>query len=589
MTPTRLLDIGPGVNERLQAALFTSFDAPDPTLLTDQLLPALLDLPPTPDRSDRNGFARAQAALCRALRPLRGRVVIVSSSRGEWDSHWLTSYLRLRRTGADSGVVQHAKLWMLHWKNDKGRERLELVVSSANLTSNGINDQIQAAWRASVRLGARSAANYRSWNPLSAFLDRLGASCGQDEELRQFNALLERAACPGDVRFVATAPAAGTWGTDSLAAALGDLHPSHVRILTPFTGSWQRERLADWLARSGCAGARVELIAPAIANRVPESTQWILDERTRADLFSTIDFGLLDEAASCALRNGISSEEDRRWTHAKLYEFRSGRRKALLVTSANFTPAAWNHAGKGNFELGILLRGQALPITCAHAHTMDEVAVRGETQLRGQTAWAEAEWDGRVIVVRVRTGSGGSVQGNPSARHTRPLPFPANPAGLATVHLPHSVPVPRSVTIALAKDCFTIPVIDVREDPESLPIGELDEEEGRAWEYRLLLEKFGIPVDEEGGERSHRKRTPTGSSDVADYGVSILEDARTWFACVDNWAHAYAKEATAQLAREGEQLLRYFENQSGSDGATGHAAQAVVDELRVRLNGGHTT
>lgn len=585
MTPARLLDIGPGPSERLHAALMTSFDAPDPTLLSDRLLPALLGLPPIPDRTEKSGFARAQAELCQALAPLRERIVIVSSSRGNWAPHWLTSYLRLRRTGADAGgVVQHAKLWMLHWIGKNGRERLELVVSSANLTSCGFDDQIQGVWRASVRLGQRTAAQRESWGSLPGFLDRLGSSCDQAQELHPFAELLERSTCPKDVRFVMTAPGARDGGVHSLAQALGDLKPTTVRIMTPFTGSWQPERLRGWLQDSGCPGARIELAAAARTEPVPESTHWILSEPTCKAIFNTVDFALLDNNVSRALRGGVDPGEDRRWTHAKLYEFKRGRRSALLVTSANFTPTAWKSGADGNFELGVLLLGQALPLKFTYAATADAVLVRGEAQMHGATWWAEAEWDGSKVVVRMRADQDGSLQVICGGVPGKPVRFCSMPGTLTNVHLPHTTPTPQCVTIQYAASEFTIPVLDLRVNDVDLPVGELDDIDAQKWKDRLLLERYGAAIDEEGQGREPGKRSSKGAPAAPNYKLALFEQAQEWFHCVDHWATAYARDATPDLLNDGAALLRLFQRKADSDDTKACAARAVVDELTVRLD-----
>lgn len=580
MKHARLLDIAPREHEHLHAALFTSFDPPDTTLLTDRLLPSLLNLPPMPE--DAGGFARAQAMLHQALAPLRGRLVVVSSSRGEWTPHWLSHFVRFRRTGAGARiVVQHAKLWMLHWKHNNGRERLELIVSSANLTGGGIDDQIQGTWRASVQLGPRAAAQRKSWGPLPAFLEQLGSACDQPDDLRQFSALLDMASCPKDVRFVATAPAKGIWGQTSLAAALDGMKPDRVRILTPFTGSWQPASLQSWLADSGCPDAQVELVAVGIGQRLPESAQWILAERTRDDLAKSVTFGLLTTEAACALRGGVGPDADRRWTHAKLYEFRKGRKCALLVTSANFTPAAWNSGGDGNFELGVLLLGQSLPIAFLPAEA-EEVMARGQAMMNGSGLWADAEWDGHEVVVRVRAKEAGTLQLAPTRRGESPAAFGAARNGPTTVRIKRSVPAPRSITIIAGVARSTVPVTDIREEPDDLPVGGLEEKDAQDWKDRLLLEKYGAAVDEEGGNGARRKGK-TGKAGIADYGLPLLEDARTWFGHIDNWAAACDKEETIDLRRDGKRLLQIYQRKGTLEGTEGNIARAVAEELIARL------
>ena len=143
----------------LQAALFTTYDRADERLLAEHLLPRLLRLSREPDGegAERQYFL---LELDRRLKQLHDRLVVVSSTareepadaeEGESATYgWVWRSVRHLTVGRRGKAVQHAKLWLLHWgpPDADGVERLEIVVSSANLTRAAFRGQLQAAWRA---------------------------------------------------------------------------------------------------------------------------------------------------------------------------------------------------------------------------------------------------------------------------------------------------------------------------------------------------------------------------------------------------------------------------------------------------------
>src|SRR5665213_1975490 len=112
-------------------------------------------------------------------------------------------------------------------------------------------------------------------------------------------------------------------------------------------------------------------------------------------------------------------QADDRWSHAKVYSLRRGNRRRLLVTSANFSPAAWGREGRNgditieNFELGVCVEQGCWPFenlevfdNIESAATVSDLPNRGTALI----AWAEAAWDGKRVNVSCRCESSESLR-----------------------------------------------------------------------------------------------------------------------------------------------------------------------------------
>jgi len=582
MTPQPLLNIGPQPDEQLVAALFTSFEPPDRNLLADRLLPGLLGHAPA-RLDDTQEFKRARAELCDALARLRGRIVVVSSCRTDKQLPWLSSYVRFYRTF----TVQHAKLWMLQWRHASGAERLELIVSSANLTTSGIDSQIQGAWRTSVPLRRASQRNKSSWADLPHFLAYLNESIGPNNSMQQFTELIERAACPAGVRFVATIPNNAGWGTASLKRALHamSLKPCKLRIVAPFVGAWTCPSTGAWLKACG-AGKVTELEIAAVesASTVPEQASWILPKATRDNLWDAdpngqfaVCFGLLSNEVSKTLRGGASTLDDPRWTHAKLYEFSDGDRSALLITSANFTPTAWDTDGNGNFELGVLLNGEVLPFRAPLARCRDQVQARGSPMMDGAGLWASAEWDGQHITVYVTNHP--DIQVVFKSKNKQKVSAQGR---LRKIVVSHCGTPPAIVTVKQGKHSICVPIVDVRPAPDDLPIGDLPAESWQEWRDQLLLERYGYTP--EPGDPPPRQKRGSNHGSEGDYSVSMLNEARRFFNYVDGWQEQFdSGKLRPHVLADGNKLLEVLRRYRTRPHTTPQVLDAVADELALRL------
>jgi len=348
----------------LASALLTTYDRAESRLLAETLLPewlALGHMPSDADSLEQTSFA---LELDSRLKHLHNRIVIVSSTVREDHIEadltvadeslysWIWRSIRQLTVGKTGTAVQHAKLWLLHWVHPTQGEHLEIVVSSANLTRAAFKSQIQAAWRVCLPLQPKpSQARSKAWGVLPAFVRALADSCGAATRFQNFTDLLARADCPVGISFIASVPGKhmqnAKWGAAGLRSATPPGRGRvKVSILSPFVGAWQVDALKKWCAQFESAPAQLSLAW--IGRDHPWAQFWILPEATLTRL---------EEAGSTLLQLSFVPGNDKRshhfhsehhsndgrWSHAKLYAFERGRSKRLLLTSANFSQAAWGH------------------------------------------------------------------------------------------------------------------------------------------------------------------------------------------------------------------------------------------------------
>ncbi len=430
----------------LKAALFTTYDHADERLLAEHLLPLLLKLNREPDGegAERQYFL---LDLDRHLKQLHDRLVVVSSTAREepGDSEegdsgtygWIWRSIRHLTVGSRGKAVQHAKLWILHWgaADKDGVEYLELVVSSANMTRAAFKGQIQAAWRACIQLHPqRSQARLDRWGVLPDFLRELAASAGDHERLKPFVEFLARGDCPEGVTFVASIPGTHSrqvlrrtpWG----AAGLREI--AHfgrgtvmVSILCPFIGSWDTDALTRWCHTFEGSTDRLELVWIDKNHPWARAGRWLLPEATLKRL-TELDTTLLklchepDDSERTDLFHEEHRPKDDPWSHAKVYSFKRGSSRRLLVTSANFSAAAWGRQNEDggltieNFELGVCIEQNTWPFdnlkpfdSEQDAATVSELPSRGTSLIM----WARAAWDGKKVYVDCRCEGAGELVG----------------------------------------------------------------------------------------------------------------------------------------------------------------------------------
>lgn len=571
----------------------TSFEQPDAGLLVEHLLPSLLGANNSLSQEfqERNLFF---GELGTALETLHGRLTVISSpprgAREDSQYPWLWRYVSHFNVGSEARAVQHAKLWAFHWKIDD-EEALELHVSSTNLTSSAFKSQLQAGWQVTIPLEERASQRTRpTWGELVPFLEALGASAGAvaATRLQRLVTLLGRAKCPADVAFVASVP-----GRKSAARQLAELGPSEIHVLTPTIGEWNERTLAAWSADAGVALKKVHLKWISEAHPWATTSGWSLSKAACENLQSSgVQLDCLPKETRFTKNH---RDGDPRWSHAKVYLLRSRRRRRLLITSANWSAAAWGagRTASRNFELGVVfesewtdLEGLGEPFDPPETVPFCVNRVEDEERVSA-LEWAEASWDGQRIALRAR-----------STESVAPISVVVTFTGSTEESIPlvkveASMPwndaeqTPLAARFTQGAAVLEVNVLDLRPPSEfaKTPLPEVDPAVEKALREAFLLQRYGGPaVDPEsipglGGEGG----TAGVSAPATDYAVQAWIDARAAFSVVDKWRAALDEAAAdaprrEQVCMDGEELRALFARREGP------GALLVVEELGWRLD-----
>lgn len=634
-------------NSSLKAALFTTYDRPDERFLVENLLPELLKLnrAPVSEGSERKYFLVELDERLKSSR-LHGKIVIVSSTSREIgddaagdneDSRdlygWIWRSIRHRTVGSTGHAVQHAKLWLLHWESSDEdsdeksySEFLEIVVTSANLTRAAFTGQIQTAWRTLVKLDSQEPR--RDWGVLPAFLRELAKSAGDENQIDSFIKLLARADCPKDATFVASIPGTHSqtlrqtaWGI----AGLREIAPPgrgrvSVSVLSPFVGSWCEKSLQAWCDAFDGTPNKVNLLWVSKAHSWAEN--WVLPQcalQTFKTQGSTL-IQLLDETADAKESTSPFHDEhdlqhDKRWSHAKLYFFTREKSRRMLLTSANFSPAAWGRKNANgdlfieNFELGVCITQPDWPFDeLDEFQDWEAVATASESMPRVATliTWAQAAWDGKQVVVECRCDSKeqlkATIRGSKSSREAT-FEAKADPHRIdASVPWTDQKDIPAwaELTCEAQTERVRVPIFDARpsfqERADRAP-PELDPGELEAMRDALLFEQYGGHVA--GDERDVSQNGQEASSEnlvdsrgmTESYDVPAFVAARWNFDIVDNWVSQWEQPASESdrqaLHDDGLRLIEAFrrqqkrDEQHGSDSAI--SAKLAAEELGIRI------
>jgi hypothetical protein len=654
-----LLDFPLAQTHSLASALLTTYDPPDIGFLVEHFLPPLLDLDrqPSPDSVEQRYFL---GELETRLRLLQGRLTIVSSSRTEATLapryRWLSRYVKCLSVGARASVTQHAKVWLLEWhakpvnsgesKAKPKPDLLELVVSSCNLTSSGFKDQLQAAWRLSIPLV--KGKQKPNWGPLVPFLSALDAATRgpvHSDAFTHAKKLLRRARCPDGIRFIASVPgqfnnqqlASRPWG----AAALSDCRltghgTNKIRVLSPFIGTWPPGALGKWAKAAGASVKELDLIW------IDQLHPWTSGWRAPVNSVNALQHAAVGLLRLCHEKCGDKDAaglhpehlaRDNRWSHAKLYQFRKGRQRKVLLSSANFSPSAWGFPRGAvgglsieNFEFGVLLDQAAWPEELERASlesfgsghqpwVSEEESIERDSQ-----AWAQAVWNGRSVEAQCRLPE--AAQGFPkgvllaakTAKSSCKVAWREIGKRIFCASIPWIAPTPpATLQISWEQASLSIPIVDTREvevDEKLESIGDAADAQDLA--DRLLLERYGGPaaeLDQEGKEDELASRAPDGDEKRVDtkldescsatrkdsYAVPSFAQARDWFDRLDCWWSRIVlakqrrhRESLDALRADGRVLVRVFERAMARESSAGHqghvvAAELVREELQWRL------
>ncbi len=642
-----LLDSKRPENSSLIQALFTTYDRPDSIFLAEQLLPKLLNLDrlPNVEGLERQYFL---IGLDAKLKELHDKIVVISSfvrdealNENPSDDRaygWVWNSIRHLMVGHDRAAVQHAKLWMLHWQDeDRKGQWLEIVISSTNLTGPAFKSQLQAAWSCCVLLETRtSQQRLKSWGVLPSFLDELFSSAGGHPAQDSMRELLSRAECPKNVSFVASVPGKfsdkelqrQSWGC----AGLSKIRPGGAgrvttHILCPYIGAWDAATLKQWLETFG--GSADCLNLAWIDKSHPWAKNWILPESTRNVLIESESKMLQiwhdsHTEGDTSRFHGDHEPADNRWSHAKIYGFRSARSKRLLITSANFSPSAWGASnGNGlieikNFELGVCIE-QAEAEFWDCLDDFDEANHAIVKKLQPMIAkilqWGQAKWDGQVIEIQCRAKSQENLIGTIEISGSSNLVVEAWQHDSATGHISAIVDwvdqkkAPLHVRLqyetANVTETMIITVFDIRpsrQRDKCLPPLDVDPETAQRLMDELLFDKYGgaFPSEEACDLMGSEVSEETDLKSVAfndDYSVAAFVFARQHLAVVDNWQRALKNDSDdpttrKRILRDGERLIEAFKRQHERDKKTeieqnehgiSIGSKLAIEELKLLL------
>jgi hypothetical protein len=545
-------------------AWMTSFERPEDELLVEYFLPSLLNTGPTLSQNihERNLFF---GELGSALQRLRSRITVISSiSRGERSQQkypWLWRYVDHFTVGSKVKEIQHAKLWAFHWKSKEG-EMLELHISSTNLTSSALRNQLQAGWRVILPLERGASISKRqTWGALIPFLGSLGSSAGTvaASRIQRLIALLGRTECPDGVTIIASVP-----GKSSAAKQLAKFAPSEIHVFTPTIGEWNTRTLDAWCRDIGlgCAKNKIHL------KWIPEDHPWA--SRSGWSLSSSSAETLVNEGIKFdCLPNEIGfmkhhGGDDLRWSHAKLYLFRCYRKWRLMVTSANWSASAWGagHISPRNFELGVIFETKWKdfsdlvqpfnpPSTAPFC-----IDIVNDEEHNLKIEWAEARWDGRSIELHART-----------SNHTLPIAVKIKfhggeercivlSKGMAVFQWIYSDRPPVSANFEQEDEVIQVDILDLRPPSEfaKTPLPEVDPDVEEDLRNAFLLQQYGGCSDPElviGN--MHIGGYLAASVPNSDYSVKAWIEIRAAFLVLDNWSEALKE--TEDESQQREQVL----------------------------------
>jgi len=494
---------------------------------------------------------------------------------------------------------------------------------------------------------------------LPDFLRELFVSAGDDERLTPFVDILSRADCPAGVTFVASVPGTHSrqvlrsmpWGS----AGLRKMMPPgqgmvSAAVLSPFVGSWDNDALRRWCKWFDGSPNRLKLIW--IDKNHPWASQWKLLAATLQSLTGAggsllhLNHEQNDDENTDRFHEEHRSA-DNRWSHAKVYLLRRGTSRRLLVTSANFSPSAWGSEGSDgeltieNFELGVCVVQAAWPFDSLEAFENAEdaatVSMLTSSDSPGLITWAQAEWDGKQVVVKCRRAGNRDVageikRGRESISITNWTMAADGRLCSAQISWSDTKEPPSFVQLTCELETMSVPVFDNRPQPEredSLP-PEVDDDFAQTMRDELLFEQYGgrvaadleenettnIDEDEESiNDRSELNTIPDGSAGTDDgvikqepedddmegesgradsYAVPAFELARRYLRVVDNWAVQVKRAAmrgTAMferrvLKRDGQMLTEAFQRQVKRDDKKGAewaiGAKLAAEELTLR-------
>lgn len=571
----------------LVAALWTSYRPVSPGFIAGDVLPQLVGI----DRSENEEPDRREwfiAEAMQALAPLKGRLTVITSppvSHDSLDDAWLWRYVTPFIVGKRGPCIQHAKLWLFHWKSIRG-EQLQITVSSTNLTTDAFKHQIQGGW--TITLPVDSNGRKLKNNPLdklSKFLSELGTSANCRERIDYWNSLIGRTTPPENIKFIASIP-----GKPSPLTQWPIQKTSKLWILAPSIGQWDSHSLDAWKTAICKKEAAINLLWPykshgwvvrAIDNE--GQTNWQIPEKSMDALLEQ-NVCLRELPEPPVFKDG--QEDDKRWGHIKLYALDDG----LLVGSHNWSRSAWGlptdkeEDNPTNFELSVFIPDTRLPCDLRLSKlSKEDVCICQKEKRKPEEhwlSWAQAQWDGEQLQIEWKATKPVTV-----AWHDGTLWHPVKAVSKNNVFVPvsNTNKAPRLVKFAIVKSAdyeVSIPVADMRQGdvlpPVGLPPSIIEKAD------MILLEKYGGPLAEiipgPKPPTTHNKNKDEGN-ETADYRPQWLISTRRWSKVVDRWRETFKGNEDGRGSSDARRLAAALERLSKSEGIGAHIAAEELEFL----------
>jgi hypothetical protein len=449
------------------------------------------------------------------------------------------------RVGSDKDSIQHAKLWLFHWRTPIG-EQLQITISSTNLTSDAFHGQQQAGWSICLALEDELVRG-KPHAALCDFIEALGKSGQCTSVTEHYIGLLERCSGIPGSHYITSVPYQGLPAAQRKLLAQGTAAKSgKLRILTPSIGNWDDiNDLKAWCKMMGTTPEKVELVWPSASHSwignptTLDADNWKMPVNV-PDVLTMAKVKRLDvpDPSDCAIfSDGLVG--DNRWCHAKLYEYPHG----LMLGSHNWSKAAWGlPTGQAaqNFELSVFVEGHKLAISHTTMKSdFSDVALmeRAERDMGDYwLAWAHAVRDTNELMCsfRLAIDCTARVEWHDGQKwHTFPPIRGKDKRWQAVLPLNGAEPMQVRLTCCdQEQEYFVLPIIDLRAGPPS-PVGIPAELQALAEDMELEL--YGGPPAIPGKGAGRKNGRPKNPADNADYSIDWLLSARRWRCVVEDW------------------------------------------------------
>jgi hypothetical protein len=307
---------------------------------------------------------------------------------------------------------------------------------------------------------------------------------------------------------------------------------------------------------------------------------------------------------------------DPRWSHAKVYAVERGRSKRIIVTSANFSQAAWGREDAGllqirNFELGVCVHRGEWPLLELYPFESPNYAVADDLVWHETSCpinWAEATWNGdkvevacrccdpHLLTCTVRSMAAGTASKTTVAASVSKWELDESGLSRGSVNWRETHESPDTAIIQVGDTSVEISVFDAREPADrylATPHG-VDEDLAVVLRDEMLFEQYGgemsvVLHDDSALPEGHNSELlQEGNGPMRDsYDVAAFVKARRHLRVVDTWSARMTRNSEDDVYRDGHLLAEAFDRQQVRDERAGQGdglgAMMAAEEMRTLL------